>query len=219
VVLGRLRTRVMGQDSGMELLANLVVTLKTNLADPRKPLGSFLLLGPTGVGKTESALALAEILFGDDRRLARFDMAEYAAPGSAARLVDARATGSTLAKRVREQPFGVVLLDEIEKADAGALDLLLQVLGEGRLTDSAGQTIRFRNTVVIMTSNLGAETAGRVIGFGDGGAASDEAHYRAAAAAFFRPELLNRFDQIVPYRPLGREVIASLARRDRAARR
>jgi len=212
-VLGRLRARVMGQDAAMELLAHLVVTLKTNLADPRKPLGSFLLLGPTGVGKTESAMALAELLFSDDRRLARFDMAEYAAPGSAARLVDARASGSTLAKRVREQPFGVVLLDEIEKAEAGALDLLLQVLGEGRLTDSAGHTVHFRNTVVLMTSNLGADSAGRSIGFGDGGAAADEAHYRAAAAAFFRPELLNRFDQVVPYRPLSREVIASLARR------
>jgi ATP-dependent Clp protease ATP-binding subunit ClpC len=211
--LGRLRARVMGQDAAMELLAHLVVTLKTNLADPRKPLGSFLLLGPTGVGKTESALALAEILFGDDRRLARFDMAEYAAPGSAVRLVDARSSGATLAKRVREQPFGVVLLDEIEKADGGVLDLLLQVLGEGRLTDSAGQSVRFRNTVVLMTSNLGADTAGRAIGFGEGGAAAEEVHYRAAATAFFRPELLNRFDQIVPYRPLGREIIASLARR------
>jgi ATP-dependent Clp protease ATP-binding subunit ClpC len=212
-LLARLRARVMGQDAAMELLAHLVVTLKTNLADPRKPLGSFLLLGPTGVGKTESALALADLLFGDDRRLARFDMAEYAAPGSAARLVDAATSRSTLAKRAREQPFGVVLLDEIEKADAGVLDLLLQVLGDGRLTDSAGHTVQFRNTVVVMTSNLGADTAGRAIGFGDGGAAGDEAHYRAAAAAFFRPELLNRFDQIVPYRPLGRDVIASLARR------
>jgi ATP-dependent Clp protease ATP-binding subunit ClpC len=212
-VLQRLRARVMGQDGAMELLAHLVVTLKTNLADPRKPLGSFLLLGPTGVGKTESALALAELLFGDDRRVGRFDMAEYAALGSAARLVDARASGATLAKRVREQPFGVVLLDEIEKADGGVLDLLLQVLGEGRLTDSVGQTVGFRNTVVIMTSNLGADTAGRAVGFGDGGATAAEAHYRAAAAAFFRPELLNRFDQIVPYRPLDRDVIASLARR------
>jgi ATP-dependent Clp protease ATP-binding subunit ClpC len=212
-LLARLRARVMGQDAAMELLAHLVVTLKTNLADPRKPLGSFLLLGPTGVGKTESALALADLLFGDDRRLARFDMAEYAATGSAARLVDAGTSRSTLVKRVREQPFGVVLLDEIEKADTGVLDLLLQLLGEGRLSDSAGHTVQFRNTVVVMTSNLGADSAGRAIGFGDGGAAGDEAHYRAAAAAFFRPELLNRFDQIVPYRPLGREVIASLARR------
>jgi len=212
-VLAHFRGRVVGQDEATALLAQLVVTLKTNLADPARPLGSFLLLGPTGVGKTESALALAAYLFGDPTRLARFDMAEYAAPGSAQRLVAHGGAESSLARRVREQPFGVVLLDEIEKADGGVHDLLLQILGEGRLADAAGRTVSFRNTIVLLTSNLGADGAGRSLGFGAGGASGHEAHYRAAAAAFFRPELLNRFDQIVPYRPLGAEVIAQLARR------
>ena len=212
-VLAHFRARVVGQDVATALLAQLVVTLKTNLADPARPLGSFLLLGPTGVGKTESALALAAYLFGDAQRLARFDMAEYAAPGSALRLVSASGASSSLARRVREQPFGVVLLDEIEKADAGVHDLLLQILGEGRLSDGSGRTVSFRNTIVLLTSNLGADGAGRSLGFGAGGASGHEAHYRAAATAFFRPELLNRFDQIVPYRPLGPEVIAQLARR------
>jgi ATP-dependent Clp protease ATP-binding subunit ClpC len=211
-VLAHFRGRVVGQDEATALLAQLVVTLKTNLADPARPLGSFLLLGPTGVGKTETALALAAYLFGDAKRLARFDMAEYAAPGSAQRLVAHGGAESSLARRVREQPFGVVLLDEIEKADGGVHDLLLQILGEGRLADAAGRTVSFRNTIVLLTSNLGADGAGRSLGFGAGSSGHD-AHYRAAAAAFFRPELLNRFDQIVPYRPLGPEVIAQLARR------
>jgi ATP-dependent Clp protease ATP-binding subunit ClpC len=203
--------RIVGQEQATELFTQLVVTLKTNLADPKRPLGSFLLLGPTGVGKTESALALAAYLFGDAKRLARFDMAEYAAPGSAQRLVEAGGAESSLAKRVREQPFGVVLLDEIEKADGGVHDLLLQILGEGRLTDGTARTVSFRNTIVVLTSNLGADGAGRSLGFG--GAGAHEAHYRAAAAAFFRPELLNRLDQIVPYRALSPAVIAVLARR------
>src|SRR6185369_12764922 len=134
-------------------------------------------------------------------------------PGSALRLVEAGGAESSLAKRVREQPFGVVLFDEIEKADSGVHDLLLQILGEGRLTDGTARTVSFRNTIVVLTSNLGAEGAGRSLGFGAGGAAAHDAHYRTAAAAFFRPELLNRFDQIVPYRPLSPEVIAILARR------
>jgi ATP-dependent Clp protease ATP-binding subunit ClpC len=205
--------RIVGQEAATALFAQLVVTLKTNLADPKRPLGSFLLLGPTGVGKTESSLALAAYLFGDEKRLARFDMAEYAALGSAQRLVEGSGAESSLAKRVRAQPFGVVLLDEIEKADGGVHDLLLQILGEGRLTDGSGRTVSFRNTIVVLTSNLGADRAGRSLGFATGEAAAHDAHYRSAATAFFRPELVNRFDQIVPYRPLSPDVIAILARR------
>ncbi|HZI10730.1 MAG TPA: AAA family ATPase [Myxococcus sp.] len=213
-LLRRFRERIVGQDEATLLLRNLVVTLKTGLADPSRPLGAFLMLGPTGVGKTESALALAEYLFGDIQRLARFDMSEYAAPGSAARLVgEVGGQQGGLARRVREQPFGVVLLDEIEKADAGVHDLLLQVLGEGRLTDATGRTVSFRNTVVLLTSNLGADSAGRSLGFGGGGVREMEAHYLGAATAFFRPELLNRLDQVVPYRSLTRDVILTLARR------
>jgi ATP-dependent Clp protease ATP-binding subunit ClpC len=212
-VLERLRQRVIGQDEAMVLLRNLVVTLKTGLCDPSRPLGAYLLMGPTGVGKTESALSLCAYLFGDEKRLTRFDMAEYAAPGSAARLVAVGSgQGGSLTARVREQPFGVVLLDEVEKAHGGVHDLLLQLLGEGRLSDGAGRTVSFRNTVVLLTSNLGAESSGRTLGFGD--APTDgRLHYLAAASQFFRPELVNRLDQIVAYHPLTRAHIRDIAGR------
>jgi ATP-dependent Clp protease ATP-binding subunit ClpC len=213
-VLERLRTRVVGQDDAMTLMRNLIVTLKTGLCDPSRPLGAYLLLGPTGVGKTESALSLCSYLFGDEKRLTRFDMAEYAAFGSAQRLITAgNAQGGSLTARVRAQPFGVVLLDEIEKADAGVHDLLLQLLGEGRLTDSAGRTVSFRNTVVLLTSNLGADAAGRSLGFGGGTGLTYDAHYTASAAQFFRPELVNRLDQIVVYRPLSKDHLRLIAER------
>ncbi|MFZ5442886.1 MAG: AAA family ATPase [Myxococcota bacterium] len=211
-VLAKLRERVVGQDEATLLLRNLIVTLKTGLCDPSRPLGAYLLLGPTGVGKTESALSLAAYLFGDDKRLTRFDMAEYAAPGSAARLVATGAAQGSLTAKVREQPFGVVLLDEIEKADPGVHDLLLQLLGEGRLTDASGRTVSFRNTVVLLTSNLGAESSGRSLGFGDG-RADYRAHYLAAASQFFRPELVNRLDQLVAYHPLSPADIRLIAER------
>ncbi len=201
VVLQKLRERVVGQDEAMLLLRNLVVTLKTGLCDPSRPLGAYLLLGPTGVGKTESALSLAHYLFGDEKRLTRIDMAEFAAPGSAWRLIAAGAAQGSLTAKVREQPFGVVLLDEIEKADASVHDLLLQLLGEGRLTDAHGRTVSFRNTVVLLTSNLGADSSGTFLGFGDG-QRDARAHYLGAATQFFRPELINRLDQIVAYHPL-----------------
>jgi len=212
-VLAALQRRVVGQDEALGLLRDLVVTLKTALADPRKPLGSFLLLGPTGVGKTESALALTEFLFGDEKRLVRLDMSEFAAPGSAARLLGLYGSEGLLTRRVREQPFGVVLLDEIEKADGSVHDLLLQLLDDGRLTDVTGCVVDFTNTVVVMTSNLGAETAGRALGFSGPGVASLDAHYRAAAAQFFRPELLNRLDHLVPYRALDTASIRTIVQR------
>ncbi len=221
-VLARLRTRVVGQDAALVLLRDLVVTLKTSLSDPSRPLGSFLMLGPTGVGKTESALALAEYLFGDAKRMTRIDMSEFAAPGSAVRLVsDWGGRDGSLARRVREQPFGLVLFDEVEKADASVHDLLLQILGEGRLTDATGRTVSFRNTIVMLTSNLGADTASRSLGFGARGASDIDTHYVAAAAAYFRPELLNRFDHIVPYRSLAPATVELIARRavDRALAR
>lgn len=212
-VLERLRERVVGQDEATLLLRNLIVTLKTGLCDPSRPLGAYLLLGPTGVGKTESALSLSAYLFGDEKRLTRFDMSEYAAPGSAWRLVaTGNAQGGSLTAKVREQPFGVVLLDEIEKADAGVHDLLLQLLGEGRLTDSSGRMVSFRNTVVLLTSNLGAEASGRSLGFGDA-KADYRSHYLAAATQFFRPELVNRLDQIVAYHPLSPDHIRHIAGR------
>ncbi len=211
-VLAKLGQRVVGQHEAMVLLRNLVVTLKTGLCDPSRPLGAYLLLGPTGVGKTESALSLAHYLFGDEKRLTRIDMAEYAAPGSAWRLIAAGAAQGSLTAKVREQPFGVVLLDEVEKADSSVHDLLLQLLGEGRLTDAHGRTVSFRNTVVLLTSNLGAESSGKSFGFGD--ATRDlRTHYLAAASQFFRPELINRLDQLVAYHPLTPKEIALIASR------
>lgn len=212
-VLATLQRRVIGQKDALVLLRDLVLTMKTALVDPRKPLGSFLLLGPTGVGKTESALALTEFLFGDEKRLVRIDMSEFAAPGSAARLLGLYGSEGILTRKVREQPFGVVLLDEIEKADHSVHGLLLQLLDEGRLTDVTGCVVDFTNTIVIMTSNLGAETVGRQVGFGERTTASLDTHYRAAAAQFFRPELLNRIDHLVPYRPLQQESIHLIVHR------
>ncbi len=212
-VFAALQARVVGQPEALSLLRDLVVSLKTGMVDPARPLGSFLFLGPTGVGKTESALALAAYLFGDDRRVMRFDMSEFAAPGSANRLIsDAPGVQGSLTRRVREQPFGVVLLDEIEKADNGVHDLLLQILGEGRLTDSLGHTVSFRNSVVILTSNLGADTVNRSLGFADGASGDVASHYVSAATKFFRPELLNRMDHIVPFQPLSAETIERITR-------
>lgn len=213
-VLDWLRARVVGQDAALRLMRDLVITLKAAMGDPRRPAGSFLLLGPTGVGKTESALRLAEFLFGDARRLVRFDMSEYADPGSASRLVGLYGSDGAFARRLREQPFCVLLLDEIEKADASVHDLLLQVLSDARITDATGSTVRLHNAIVMMTSNLGADGASRSLGFGSAPASESlDTHYRAAAAAFFRPEFLNRIDHVVPYLPLSEETVHEIARR------
>lgn len=220
-VLTALGRRVVGQGHALGLMRDMVVTLKTGLADPGRPLGSFLLLGPTGVGKTESALSLTAYLFGDEKRLIRMDMSEYAAPGSGIRLVDGPLGEGLLTSKVRAQPFGVVLLDEVEKADGSVHDLLLQLLGEGRLTDATGRTVSFRNTVVILTSNLGADRVGKELGFRKEDDADLTRHYRAAAATFFRPELLNRIDHVIAYRSLDFRAIEEIARRllDAALRR
>jgi ATP-dependent Clp protease ATP-binding subunit ClpC len=140
-------------------------------------------------------------------------MAEYAAPGSAGRLVGLYGSEGLLCRRVREEPYGVVLLDEVEKADQGVHDLLLQVLGEGRLTDATGRTVSFCNTVVVLTSNLGAEGQGRSFGFGERGVGALDQHYRAAAGAFFRPEFLNRLDHLVPFRALSADTVRAITRR------
>ncbi len=204
--------RLIGQPDATERLADLVLLLKSGLNDPDRPLGSFLFMGPTGVGKTESALTLAEHLFGDRDRLVRFDMSEYGYPGSATRLVDGPRGEGDLTRRVREQPFCVLLLDEIEKADPEVFDVLLQVLGEGRLTDATGRTVRFRHAIVVMTSNLGAG-ADRRPGLVRGPDVPAADHYRQAARAFFRPELVNRIDFLVPFRPLDRKALRDIARR------
>jgi ATP-dependent Clp protease ATP-binding subunit ClpA len=217
--LGR---RVIEQQEAVDLVADLIATTKAALTRPRRPIASLLFIGPTGVGKTEMAKAVAEFLFGSRERLTRFDMSEYNDPLAVQRLVGGfgRDEG-LLTARVREQPFGVLLFDEFEKAHPQFFDLLLQVLGEGRLTDAAGRLADFTNTVIILTSNLGAESyqQGR-FGFGEaagGDAARRDAareHFRAAVESYLRPELVNRIDRLVPFAPLGAAAIERIARRN-----
>lgn len=207
--------RVRGQPQATARIVDLLATLKAALARPRQPLASLLFMGPTGVGKTESAKALAEYLFGDARRLTRFDMSEYQSPGAVARLVGGGPGGEgLLTGKVREQPFAVVLLDEVEKACSSLFDLLLQVLGEGRLTDAQGRVADFTNAVVIMTSNLGAERFGRgVVGFGgEGDLLEADEHFTDALRSFLRPELFNRIDRVIPFLALAPETVSEIAR-------
>jgi len=206
-------SRVIGQPEAVTLIVNLLATLKAQLNRDQKPLASFLFIGPTGVGKTEMAKTLAEYLFGSscsgDSRLIRIDMSEYADPLAVQRLIGGTAEAEgLLTARVREQPFAVVLLDEFEKAHHSLFDLLLQILGEGRLTDAAGRVADFRNCVLIMTSNLGASTFTRgSVGFGlsESDVRQSRDHFEKSVREFVRPELFNRIDRIVPFSPLDRD--------------
>ncbi|HUJ92752.1 MAG TPA: AAA family ATPase, partial [Gaiellaceae bacterium] len=191
----RLHRRVVGQDEAVEAIANALRRARTGLQDPNRPIGSFVFLGPTGVGKTELARALAEFMFDDERAMVRLDMSEYQERHTVARLIGAPPgyvgydEGGQLTEAVRRRPYSVVLLDEVEKAHAEVFDVLLQVLDDGRLTDGHGRTVDFRNTVLIMTSNIRTEP---------------ELRDR------FRPEFLNRIDEIVVFRALSREQIGEI---------
>lgn len=212
-ILEALSNQVVGQPQAVEAAADVIAIAKSRLNDPDRPLAAFLFLGPTGVGKTECAKAIAKYLFDDPERLLRFDMNEYIDPGSSARLVGTfRQPEGLLTAAIRRQPFAVVLLDEIEKADPEVFDLLLQVLGEGRLTDSLGRTADFTNAIIILTSNLGVREAEAQIGFGD---VADKAtpSYLRAAELFFRPEFFNRLDRVIPFRRLSREHTRKIAER------
>lgn len=205
-------SRVIGQSESVHLIINLLATLKAQLNRDHKPLASFLFIGPTGVGKTEMARTFAEYMFGAsgsaESRMIRIDMSEYSDPFAVQRLIGGTSDAEgVLTARVREQPFAVVLLDEFEKAHDSLFDLLLQILGEGRLTDAAGRVADFRNCVVIMTSNLGASTLARgSVGFGlsDDDRRNSWDHFQKAVRGFVRPELYNRIDRIVPFSPLDR---------------
>ena len=212
-VIRALEARIVGQPIAVSHVADLVMMVKAGLADPGRPLGSYLFVGPTGVGKTETAKALAAYLFGDDDRLVRFDMSEFVTADAVRRFVGLGGPGR-LVSEARRVPFGVLLLDEIEKAHPVAFDALLQVLGEARLSDEAGRTASFRNMVVLMTSNLGAETLRPKVGFGGGGTEGWASHYRREAQRFFRPELFNRIDHIVPFEPLAASTIRGIADRE-----
>jgi len=221
---GWVAARVLGQPEAVDLVVSLLALLKTQLNREDRPLAGLLFIGPTGVGKTEMAKTLAEFLFGAghsrDSRLIRIDMSEYADPFAVQRLIGGTASAEgILTARVREQPFSVVLLDEFEKAHDSLFDLLLQVLGEGRLTDAAGRVADFRNSVIIMTSNLGAATYGRgAVGFGLTQAEADVArhHFEREVRRFVRPELFNRMDRIVPFLPLDRETARQVVERQMA---
>jgi len=211
--------RVLGQPEPVDLLVDLLATIKARLARPRRPLASMLFIGPTGVGKTELAKALAEFLFGDPHRLTRFDMSEFSDPVSVQRLI-AGSSGEReglLTARIREQPFSVLLLDEFEKADPLFFDLLLQVLGEARLTDAQGRLADFSNAVIILTSNLGAQDFQRGrpgLTTGPSEAPAADRHFTDAVQAFVRPELYNRFDRVVPFQSLGQDVILDICKRE-----
>jgi ATP-dependent Clp protease ATP-binding subunit ClpB len=206
----RLRQRVIGQDAALATVANAIRRSRSGLSDPRRPIGSFLFLGPTGVGKTELARALAEFLFDDEHAMIRLDMSEYMEKHSVARMIGAPPgyvgyeEGGQLTEQVRRRPYSVVLLDEIEKAHPDVFNVLLQILEDGRLTDGKGRTVDFRNTVIIMTSNVGSSAIFEL-------AAKDPKKAREQALAalreIFRPEFLNRIDDIVMFSPLGKPQI------------
>jgi ATP-dependent Clp protease ATP-binding subunit ClpB len=214
----RLHLRVVGQDEAIEAVSDAVRRARAGLGDPRRPLGSFLFLGPTGVGKTELARALAEFLFDDADAMVRIDMSEYLEKFSVQRLIGAPPgyvgyeEGGQLTEAVRRRPYQVILLDEIEKAHPDVFNVLLQVLDDGRLTDGQGRTVDFRNTVVIMTSNVGSQMISAV-----SGGVEDRAAYEAmkrqvtdALRQQFRPEFLNRVDEIIVFHPLTDEHLAAI---------
>jgi ATP-dependent Clp protease ATP-binding subunit ClpB len=219
----RLHERVVGQDEAIEAVASALRRSRAGLQDPDRPIGSFLFLGPTGVGKTELARALAEFMFDSQDAMIRIDMSEYMEKHSVSRLVGAPPgyvgyeEGGQLTEAVRRRPYAVVLLDEIEKAHADVFNTLLQVMDDGRLTDGQGRTVDFKNTVLIMTSNLpvggdadsGAASADGTGTDGGTGAAAD-ARLRTELLQYFKPEFVNRLDDIVRFQALTREQISEI---------
>jgi ATP-dependent Clp protease ATP-binding subunit ClpB len=208
-----LARRVIGQEQAVTAVANAVRRSRAGLGDPNRPTGSFIFLGPTGVGKTETARALAEFLFDDERAMVRLDMSEYMEKHAVARMIGAPPgyigyeEGGQLTEAVRRRPYSVILFDEIEKAHPDVFNVLLQILDDGRLTDSQGRVVDFRNAVIIMTSNIGSQY------IVDAGAASwdrVEERVRDELRNHFRPEFLNRVDDIIVFRPLSRADLAQI---------
>ena len=207
--------RVVGQEGAITAVADAIRRSRAGLADPNRPNGSFLFLGPTGVGKTELCKALAEFLFDTEEAMVRVDMSEFMEKHSVARLIGAPPgyvgyeEGGYLTETVRRKPYSVILLDEVEKAHPDVFNVLLQVLDDGRLTDGHGRTVDFRNTVIVMTSNLGSEVIQNLAG---------EEHYQEMKGSvmeivgqYFRPEFINRLDEVVVFHPLLKEQIRAIA--------
>ena len=212
----QLHQRVIGQDEAVEKVADAIIRSKAGIKDPTKPIGSFLFLGPTGVGKTELAKTLAEALFDDENNMVRIDMSEYMEKYSVSRLIGAPPgyvgyeEGGQLTEAVRRKPYSVVLFDEVEKAHPDVFNVLLQVLDDGRITDSQGRTVDFKNTILIMTSNLGSQYL--LDGIEEDGSISDQAKelVKNDLRTHFRPEFLNRLDEIIMFRPLTKDNISHI---------
>jgi ATP-dependent Clp protease ATP-binding subunit ClpB len=212
----RLRHRVVGQDQALERVSNAIRRSRAGLSDPKKPIGSFIFLGPTGVGKTELARALAEFLFDDERALLRIDMSEYMEKHSVSRLIGAPPgyvgydEGGQLTEQVRRRPYAVVLFDEIEKAHPDVFNIMLQIMDDGRLTDGKGRVVDFKNTILIMTSNLGSSylQAENLRTPQDFEKASEQV--MGALHGHFRPEFLNRVDDIIVFGPLGKDQLVKI---------
>jgi len=209
----RLHERVVGQDEAITAVSNAVRRARSGLQDPNRPIGAFIFLGPTGVGKTELARALAEFLFDDEKSMIRLDMSEYQERHTVARMIGAPPgyvgydEGGQLTEAVRRHPYAVVLFDEIEKAHAEVFNVLLQILDEGRLTDGKGRTVNFKNTVIIMTSNIGSQWISEL------GGGNDEEMRRRVMETLrqqFRPEFLNRVDEIIIFHSLTRAQLGSI---------
>ncbi len=208
----RLHQRVVGQDKAVEAVANAVRRSRSGLQDSNRPIGSFLFLGPTGVGKTELCKALAEVMFDDEHAMVRLDMSEFMERHSVSRMIGAPPgyvgyeEGGKLTEAVRRRPYSVILLDEIEKAHQDVFNVLLQVLDDGRLTDGQGRTVDFTNTVIVMTSNIGSQIIQKLT---EEGADEEEVQQavKEALQTRFLPEFLNRIDDMIVFEPLGRDQI------------
>lgn len=211
-----LHKRVVGQDEGVTKVTEAIIRSKAGIKDPSKPIGSFLFLGPTGVGKTELAKSLAAALFDDENNMVRIDMSEYMEKYSVSRLIGAPPgyvgyeEGGQLTEAVRRKPYSVVLFDEIEKAHPDVFNVLLQVLDDGRITDSQGRTVDFKNTILIMTSNIGASYL--LDGINEDGTIKPEAEAAVMndLRAHFRPEFLNRLDETILFKPLTKDNIGGI---------